>query len=54
MSPEIAKSSTQPNNSGVAVSEIIPASSSPVTAAVENAEGSGRLLSGDLAPISPS
>ncbi|KAF7135277.1 hypothetical protein RHSIM_Rhsim08G0224200 [Rhododendron simsii] len=54
MSPEMAKSSTQPGSGGVTVSEMIPASSSPVTAAVENTEGSGRLVSGDLDPITPS
>ncbi|XP_058209227.1 uncharacterized protein At2g24330-like [Rhododendron vialii] len=54
MSPEMAKSSTPPDSGGVTVSEIIPASSSPVTAAVENTEGSGRHVSGDSDPISPS
>ncbi|KAF7120966.1 hypothetical protein RHSIM_Rhsim13G0137200 [Rhododendron simsii] len=55
MSPKMAKSSMQPDSVGVTVSEMIPASSSsPVTAAVENTEGSGRLVSRDLDPISPS
>ncbi|KAF7146714.1 hypothetical protein RHSIM_Rhsim04G0219000 [Rhododendron simsii] len=54
MSPKMAKSSTPPDSGGVAVSEIIPASSSPVTAAVENTEGSGRHVSGDSDPISAS
>ncbi|KAG5537722.1 hypothetical protein RHGRI_024992 [Rhododendron griersonianum] len=47
MSPEVAKSSTQLYSGG----EMIPASSSPVTTAVENTEGSGRLVSGDLSEM---
>ncbi|KAI8561607.1 hypothetical protein RHMOL_Rhmol04G0353400 [Rhododendron molle] len=54
MSPEMAKSSSPLDSGGVTVREMIPASSSPVTAAVKNTEGSGRHVSGDLDPIGPS